>query len=144
MQHQWVNKNTRPHKHFDTEKETKTFKEARHEFLKKNFTSTSAVQQNQNSSLYETPSSMDHTSATQPLEKVSNIKIVGCGSWLSSWFIGIFFQPCLYPMKNLHLGRMYTAPHAGVQGGLPPCGVRGQASPRLGFEGEALKGKISL
>jgi hypothetical protein len=65
------------------------------------------------------------------------------------------FQPCLYPMKTLHPRSMYTLPHGGVQGGVPPLrggaippaggfggkrppppmGVRGQKSP---------KGKISL
>jgi hypothetical protein len=60
--------------HFDVQKEKETFKEERHEFLKKHFSSTSTVQKNHNSPMYKNPSSMDHTSKAQPLERVSNMK----------------------------------------------------------------------
>jgi hypothetical protein len=73
-QHQWVKKNTEPHKQFDARKENETFKEARQEFIKQNVASTSVAQQTQNSPMYKMPSSMDHTSKGQPLEKVSTIK----------------------------------------------------------------------
>jgi hypothetical protein len=49
VQHQWVKKNIEPQNKFDAEKEKETFKEAKHEFLKKNIASTSSAQQNQNS-----------------------------------------------------------------------------------------------
>jgi hypothetical protein len=55
-------------------KKKETFKEARHEFLKKNVASTSGVHHAHNLPMYEIPSSMDHTSEGQPLEKVSTIK----------------------------------------------------------------------
>jgi hypothetical protein len=54
-QHQWVKKNTEPHKHFDAQKEKEMFKEARHEILKENIASTSIVQQSQDPPLYEMP-----------------------------------------------------------------------------------------
>jgi hypothetical protein len=73
-QHQWVKKNTEPHKKFDAWKEKETFKEARQEFLKKNVASTSVVQQTQNPPIYGMPFSMDHTNKEQPLEQVSTIK----------------------------------------------------------------------
>jgi hypothetical protein len=38
-----VKKNIEPHKKFDARKENEKFKEAMHEFLKKNVASTSAV-----------------------------------------------------------------------------------------------------
>jgi hypothetical protein len=74
MQHQWVKKNIEPHKKFDARKEKETFKEDKQEFLKKNVVSTLAMQQTQNSPMYKIPSSMDHTSKGQHLEKVSTIK----------------------------------------------------------------------
>jgi hypothetical protein len=50
----------------------------------------------------------------------------------------LFFQPCLYPMKYLHPRSMYTLPRRGVQRGVTPSGVWGQAP------GEAPEGKIAL
>jgi hypothetical protein len=39
----------------------------------------------------------------------------------------LFFQPCLYPMKYLHPGSMYTLPRGGVQrGGTPSAGSEGE------------------
>jgi hypothetical protein len=75
VQHQWVKNNIEPQKQFDAGKEKETFKEARQKFLKQNLASTSVPQQNRNSPMYEMPSSMDHTSKGQPLEKVSTIKM---------------------------------------------------------------------
>jgi hypothetical protein len=41
-----------------------------------------------------------------------------------------YFQPCLYPMKYLHLRSMYTLPRGGVQrGGTPSAGSRGAIPP---------------
>jgi hypothetical protein len=40
-QHQWVNKNDEPHKHFDAKNEKEIFKQARKVFLKPNMASTS-------------------------------------------------------------------------------------------------------
>jgi hypothetical protein len=61
MQHQWVKKNTEPHKQFDAGKEKETFKEARQEFLKQDVASTSTTQHTQNVPMYKIPLSMDHT-----------------------------------------------------------------------------------
>jgi hypothetical protein len=71
VQHQWVKKNIEPQKQFDEWKEKEIFKEVRQEFLKQNVASTSVAQQNQNSPIYEMPSSMDYTSEAQPLEQVT-------------------------------------------------------------------------
>ena len=67
VQHQWIKKNTKPPKRFDVEKEKETFKEARQEFIKQNFASTSVAQQTHNSPTYKMPSSMDHISKRKPL-----------------------------------------------------------------------------
>jgi len=70
---------------------------------------------------------------------------VRCGAWLSSCFIGLCFQPCLYPMKTVHTRILYTPPCGGVVGGdYPPCGVHGKVGPQHGFGGQAPKGKIAL
>ena len=74
VQHQWVKKNIEPHQQFHARKEKEKFKEARHDFLKKNVASTSIMQRTQKVQMYKIPSSMDHTSEVQPLEKVSNVK----------------------------------------------------------------------
>jgi hypothetical protein len=55
-------------------KENETFKEVRQDILKDNISSTSVAQQNQDPPMYDMPSSMDHTSKGQPLDKVSTIK----------------------------------------------------------------------
>jgi len=57
---------------------------------------------------------------------------VGYATWLYSWFKDLLFQPCLYPMKTVHPGRLYTPPRRGVAGGhRPPLGgSRGQRPPR--------------
>jgi hypothetical protein len=57
------------------------------------------------------------------------------------------FSPCLYPMKTLHPGRMYTPPHGGVQGGLPPLWgppMAGGSRPLAGVQEKAPEGKIAL
>jgi hypothetical protein len=56
------------------QKENETFKEARHDILKKNVASTSVMQQTQNPPMYEMPSLMDHTSEGQHLQQISTIK----------------------------------------------------------------------
>ena len=65
------------------------------------------------------------TTTVELLRLVSKWEIVGCGAWLSSWFRGPCFQPCLYPMKTLHPISMYTLPRGGVQsGGTPYVGSK--------------------
>jgi hypothetical protein len=55
------------------------------------------------------------------------------------------FQPCLYPMKNLHHKRMYTNLRGGVQRGVTPfVGFGGKWAPDGGSEGKAPEGKIAL
>jgi hypothetical protein len=65
------------------------------------------------------------TTTVDSLRSISKWEIVGCGASLSSLFKGICFQPCLYPMNNLHPGRVYTHPCGGVQGVLTPTGFVG-------------------
>ena len=60
---------------------------------------------------------------------------VGCGSWLSSWFRGPCFQPCLYPMNYLHPRSMYTLPREGVQRGGTPFAGSGEPIPLAGGSG---------
>jgi hypothetical protein len=62
-----------------------------------------------------------------------------------------YFQPCLYPMKYLHLRSMYTLPRGEVQrGGTPSAGSGGPIPPaggfggKRGFGGEAFEAKIAL
>ena len=56
-----------------------------------------------------------------------------------------YFHPCLYPMKYLHLGSIYTLPRRGVQrGGTPSAGFGGAIPPVGGFGGEAPEEKIAL
>jgi hypothetical protein len=43
------------------------------------------------------------------------------------------FSPCLYPMKNLHLRRMYTPPRGGVQRGVTPLWSLGASDPLGGW-----------
>ena len=53
------------------------------------------------------------------------------------------FQPCLYPMKSLHPGRLYTPPHKGVQGGIsPPTGSGGKRAPNGGSGVKPSKEKL--
>jgi hypothetical protein len=55
-------------------------------FSRKNTTYTLVAQYNQNSSMYEIPSSMDHTSEAQPIDQVSNIRT--------------FLQSCVQLLKD--------------------------------------------
>jgi hypothetical protein len=74
-----------------------------------------------------------------------NLLSVGCGALLSSWFKGIYFLLCLYPMKDLHHGIMYTPPRGGVQRGVTPSMGSGRhVGPQRGFEDEAPEWKIAL
>ena len=65
-QHQWVKKNTQPQNIFDAQKEKETFKATIHEILKENIRYTSTAQQSHDTTMYEMPPSIDHTSKGQP------------------------------------------------------------------------------
>jgi hypothetical protein len=79
-------------------------------------------------------------------QNLPRINLVIC--WLWSLIIFMFhrylFQPCLYPMKTVHLGILHIPTHGGVAGGAcPPCG--GIISMARGSGGKwAPKGKIVL
>jgi hypothetical protein len=69
-----VKKNVEPKKQFDAQNEKEIFKQARQEFMKPDIASTSTVQYNKEVPAYEMPPSLDHTTETHPLGKVSTIK----------------------------------------------------------------------
>jgi hypothetical protein len=50
------------------------------------------------------------------MKKEKKGRVVGCGAWLSSCFIGICFQPCLYPMQTVHPRILYTPAREGGGG----------------------------
>jgi hypothetical protein len=67
VQHQWVKKNAKPRKQFDTQNEKDIFKQARQEFQKYDIVLTSIAQQNKEAPEYKMPPSLDHTKEMHPL-----------------------------------------------------------------------------